>query len=113
MQKADVWKEAEALGLPADELKESQEICFVSHGDYRTFIEKEAPAAKKPGAFVDDEGRYLGDHEGIAFYTPGQRRGSGSRPAAGSMFSKSSPLPILSSLEEKSHCVAVNVTSQI
>ena len=77
MQKSDVWKEAEALGLPADELKESQEICFVSHGDYRTFIEKEAPAAKKPGAFVDVEGRYLGDHDGIAFYTPGQRRGLG------------------------------------
>ena len=77
MQKSDVWKEAEALGLPADELKESQEICFVSHGDYRTFIEKEAPAAKKPGAFVDVEGRHLGDHEGIAFYTPGQRRGLG------------------------------------
>jgi tRNA-specific 2-thiouridylase len=77
MQKTDVWMEAEALGLPMDELKESQEICFVSHGDYRTFIEKEAPIAKKPGAFVDDEGRYLGDHEGIAFYTPGQRRGLG------------------------------------
>ena len=77
MQKTDVWKEAETLGLPADELKESQEICFVSHGDYRTFIETEAPAAKKSGAFVDDEGRYLGDHEGIAFYTPGQRRGLG------------------------------------
>jgi tRNA-uridine 2-sulfurtransferase len=77
MQKADVWVEAETLGLPADELKESQEICFVSHGDYRTFIEKEAPASKKPGAFVDDAGRYLGDHEGIAFYTPGQRRGLG------------------------------------
>ncbi|RPH80732.1 MAG: tRNA 2-thiouridine(34) synthase MnmA [Nitrospiraceae bacterium] len=77
MHKSEVWVEAETLGLPANELKESQEICFVSHGDYRTFIEKEAPAAKKPGAFVDDEGRYLGDHEGIAFYTPGQRRGLG------------------------------------
>ncbi|HEY6639732.1 MAG TPA: tRNA 2-thiouridine(34) synthase MnmA [Nitrospiraceae bacterium] len=77
MQKTDVWMEAESLGLPTDELKESQEICFVSHGDYRTFIEKEAPAAKKPGAFVDNEGRYLGNHEGIAFYTPGQRRGLG------------------------------------
>ncbi len=77
MKKTDVWREAEALGLPTDELKESQEICFVSHGDYRTFIEKEAPAAKKPGAFVDNEGRYLGDHDGIAFYTPGQRRGLG------------------------------------
>ena len=77
MQKKDVWKEAETLGLPVDELKESQEICFVSHGDYRTFIEKESPAAKKPGAFVDDAGHYLGEHDGIAFYTPGQRRGLG------------------------------------
>jgi len=77
MQKADVWKEAEALGLPVEELKESQEICFVSHGDYRTFLQKEAPAANKPGAFVDEDGRYLGDHDGIAFYTPGQRRGLG------------------------------------
>ena len=77
MQKAEVWEEAEVLGLPADELKESQEICFVSHGDYRTFIEKEFPEAKKPGSFVDLNGRRLGDHDGIAFYTPGQRRGLG------------------------------------
>ncbi len=77
MHKPDVWREAEALGLPADELKESQEICFVSHGDYRTFLTQEAPGARKPGPFVDAQGRYLGDHEGIAFYTPGQRRGLG------------------------------------
>lgn len=77
MKKADVWAEAEALGLPADELKESQEICFVSHGDYRTFIETEMPSAKNPGPFTDDKGRYLGQHDGIAFYTPGQRRGLG------------------------------------
>lgn len=77
MQKSAVWAEAEALGLPADELKESQEICFVSHGDYRTFIQKEAPEAKRPGAFVDASGRYLGEHEGVAFYTPGQRKGLG------------------------------------
>jgi tRNA-uridine 2-sulfurtransferase len=77
MQKSDVWAEAESLGLPADELKESQEICFVSHGDYRTFIESEMPSAKRPGPFVDAGGRYLGRHDGIAFYTPGQRRGLG------------------------------------
>jgi tRNA-specific 2-thiouridylase len=77
MEKAEVWAEAEALGLPADELKESQEICFVSHGDYRTFIRKEAPQAERPGLFVDEAGRCLGQHDGIAFYTPGQRRGLG------------------------------------
>ena len=75
--KAEVWTRAEALGLPADELKESQEICFVSQGDYRTFIEKQAPEARRPGPFTDVEGRSLGRHDGIAFYTPGQRRGLG------------------------------------
>jgi len=77
MLKSEVWKEAELLELPADELKESQEICFVSQGDYRTFIETEYPQAKKPGAFVDTQGRHIGRHDGIAFYTPGQRRGLG------------------------------------
>jgi tRNA-specific 2-thiouridylase len=77
MYKSDVWREAEAIGLPVDELKESQEICFVSHGDYRTFIETELPAARNPGPFVDHQGRRLGEHDGIAFYTPGQRRGLG------------------------------------
>lgn len=77
LNKSDVWREAEALGLPADELKESQEICFVTHGNYRTFIEKEVPEAKKPGFFIDETGQHLGRHNGIAFYTPGQRRGLG------------------------------------
>ncbi len=77
MNKSDVWKEAERLDLPADELKESQEICFVSHGDYRTFLEQQAPQVRQPGHFVDRTGRTLGQHEGIAFYTPGQRRGLG------------------------------------
>ena len=77
MQKSDVWKEAEGLGLPADELKESQEICFVSQGNYRTFIEQELPEAKTGGEFVDTTGRVLGKHDGIAFYTAGQRRGLG------------------------------------
>ena len=77
LQKAEVWARAESLGLPADELKESQEICFVSQGDYRTFIATEAPQSKHPGYFTDSEGRVLGQHEGIAYYTPGQRRGLG------------------------------------
>jgi tRNA-specific 2-thiouridylase len=77
MQKAEVWERAESLGLPADELKESQEICFVSQGDYRTFIATEAPESAQPGSFTDADGRVLGRHEGIAYYTPGQRRGLG------------------------------------
>ena len=75
LQKANVWERAEALGLPSDELKESQEICFVSQGDYRTFIGNEEPQSRRPGSFTDSQGRVLGQHEGIAYYTPGQRRG--------------------------------------
>ena len=77
MQKSEVWREAEALDLPVDELKESQEICFVSQGDYRTFLEQERPELKQAGSFVGVNGEVLGRHEGIAFYTPGQRRGLG------------------------------------
>jgi tRNA-specific 2-thiouridylase len=77
MRKPDVWARAEALDLPPDEVKESQEICFVTQGDYRTFIETEMPEAKQPGLFVDTNGHELGRHDGIAFYTPGQRRGLG------------------------------------
>jgi tRNA-specific 2-thiouridylase len=77
MEKLQVWAEAEAMGLPVDELKESQEICFVTQGDYRDFLKEHAPQAARPGKFVDAEGQELGQHEGVAFYTPGQRKGLG------------------------------------
>lgn len=77
LQKPEVWKRAEELGLPADEMKESQEICFVTQGDYRTFLTEEAPQALRPGPFLDSDGRKIGEHRGIAFYTPGQRKGLG------------------------------------
>ena len=77
MRKDDVWSKAEAIGLPADEVKESQEICFVTKGDYRGFLEEEAPQAARPGAFVGTDGTVLGTHRGVPFYTPGQRRGLG------------------------------------
>ena len=77
MEKSSVWQEAESMGLPVEELKESQEICFVSQGDYRQFLKANAPEASRPGLFVDAEGHELGQHEGVAFYTPGQRKGLG------------------------------------
>ncbi len=77
LEKTQVWAEAEAMGLPVDELKESQEICFVTQGDYREFLKEYAPHAQKPGNFVDAKGQELGQHDGVAFYTPGQRKGLG------------------------------------
>ncbi len=77
LQKGEVWQRVEELGLPADEMKESQEICFVTQGDYREFLTAEAPQAHRPGPFLDPDGRTIGEHRGIAFYTPGQRKGLG------------------------------------
>ena len=77
MEKSQVWAEAEAMGLPVEELKESQEICFVTQGDYREFLKEHAPQATNPGKFVDKDGKTLGQHQGVAFYTQGQRKGLG------------------------------------
>ena len=56
---------------------DSQEVCFVPK-DYRTFLEEHfAGDLPLPGEFVDSEGRVLGQHRGLAFYTVGQRRGLG------------------------------------
>ena len=77
LHKAEVWRRAKELDLPTDEMKESQEICFVTQGDYRKFLTVEAPHAHRPGPFVDMENRVIGEHQGIAFYTPGQRKGLG------------------------------------
>jgi tRNA-uridine 2-sulfurtransferase len=77
LRKDEVWRKADEIGLPADEVKESQEICFVTKGDYRGFLEQEAPQTARRGAFVGTDGTVLGTHRGVSFYTPGQRRGLG------------------------------------
>ena len=56
---------------------ESQEICFIPDNDYRSFIRRTCPEAVKPGDIVSTEGHLLGKHQGIAFYTVGQRKGLG------------------------------------
>jgi len=77
LQKSDVWRRVESLELPMDEMKESQEICFVTQQDYRKFLALEAPQAIRPGPIVSSQGSVLGEHSGVAFYTVGQRRGLG------------------------------------
>jgi len=55
--------------------KPSQDICFVSQKNYGTFLSQSFPST--PGDIVDTEGTRLGKHQGIAFYTIGQRHGLG------------------------------------
>jgi len=77
MRKAQVMQTARDLGLPADEIAESQEVCFVGEGDYRSFLAAERPEAEAAGEVVDLSGNVLGRHRGTAFHTIGQRRGLG------------------------------------
>lgn len=58
--------------------KDSIGVCFCPL-DYRSFLKREVPAGELPGRgrFVDEDGGFLGWHEGFPFYTVGQRRGLG------------------------------------
>jgi tRNA-specific 2-thiouridylase len=75
LTKDEVRARARALGLAVAAKRDSQELCFVPGGDYRAFLRAHAPESLVPGAFVDEEGRPLGRHEGAAGFTRGQRRG--------------------------------------
>ena len=62
------------------EKKESQEICFVTDNDYRSFLRENVPdfaERVRPGNYVDRDGKVLGTHQGYANYTIGQRKGLG------------------------------------
>jgi len=64
-------------GLPVAGKDESMEICFVSDDDYRRFLQARAPEAVRPGPILDTTGREIGQHQGLPFFTVGQRRGLG------------------------------------
>lgn len=60
------------------EKPDSQEICFVPNNDYRAFIAGEIAEASRPtGPIRHIDGRLLGQHRGLPFYTIGQREGLG------------------------------------
>lgn len=56
---------------------DSQDICFVKNGDYATFLKNSFGLEFMPGNFIDKDGKILGRHKGIIYYTIGQRKGLG------------------------------------
>ncbi|HNT96850.1 MAG TPA: tRNA 2-thiouridine(34) synthase MnmA [Elusimicrobiales bacterium] len=74
MKKPEVRALAARLGLRAAREKESRDICFAGEGDYGEWLAARGGGGN-PGDIVDREGRVLGRHRGVAFYTVGQRRG--------------------------------------
>jgi tRNA-uridine 2-sulfurtransferase len=73
-QKTEVRTLARELSLPAAERPESQEVCFVPGNNYRSFLKEHASDSLRPGEIVMTGGTVVGKHDGIAFFTVGQRR---------------------------------------
>ncbi len=73
--KPDIRRIARELKLPVADKPDSQDICFIPNGDYRSFVSQRTEA--RPGPIVDTRGRVLGMHQGVTNFTVGQRRGLG------------------------------------
>lgn len=74
MTKPEVREVARSRGLVTAEKPESQEICFVPDGDYRSLL-RDRGAARGEGEVVDESGTVVGTHAGSEGFTVGQRRG--------------------------------------
>lgn len=78
LRKAQVRQHAARLALRVAEKPESQEVCFIPDGDYRRFLRSRLTSEEyRPGPIVNTAGEVLGEHQGLPFYTVGQRRGLG------------------------------------
>lgn len=75
--KDEIRQIAEAKKLPVFNRPDSQDLCFLGNGDYRSFLQRHAPETAQPGPILNTAGRQLGRHRGLAFYTIGQRKGLG------------------------------------
>lgn len=77
LTKAETRDLAARHGLVVAEKPDSQDICFVPNGSYARVVERLRPDAMEPGEIVDLQGRTVGQHNGIARFTIGQRKGLG------------------------------------
>lgn len=77
MFKSETRRIAEEQGFINANKHDSQDICFVPHGDYARVIELQTGKTYPPGNFIDQNGNVLGEHKGMIRYTIGQRKGLG------------------------------------
>ncbi len=75
LKKTEVRRIADEIGLPNAKKKDSTGICFIGERPFREFLNRYI--AKAPGPIKNDQGRILGEHVGLSFYTLGQRQGLG------------------------------------
>ena len=75
MTKAEVRRIAAERGLPVSQKKDSTGVCFIGERKFKQFLQTYLPA--QPGDMVSPEGQVVGRHDGLMYYTLGQRRGLG------------------------------------
>jgi len=75
--KPEIRKLAGSFSLPNAARPDSQDLCFLAGEDYREFLRRNAPEIGRPGPILTRNGKTLGEHQGLAFYTIGQRKGLG------------------------------------
>ena len=75
LTKARIRDIAHNANLPTSEKRDSTGICFIGERDFRKFLQSYLPA--QPGDIVTPDGKNVGRHDGVIFYTLGQRRGLG------------------------------------
>jgi len=98
LRKPEVRELAAKLDLPTAGKPDSQETCFVPNNDYPTLLQILAPESFTPGEIRDPSGRVLGRHDGIAYYTVGQRK----------RINVGSPTPLyVSGIDAADHAVTV------
>jgi tRNA-uridine 2-sulfurtransferase len=75
LRKTEVRRIAAEIGLPNAKKKDSTGICFIGERPFREFLNRYI--AREPGPVKDELGRVIGKHQGLSFYTLGQRQGLG------------------------------------
>jgi tRNA-specific 2-thiouridylase len=75
--KSDTREVARHCNLKTADKEESMEICFVPDNDYGRFLQQAKLVQKHQGEIVNLHGQVLGHHDGVEFYTIGQRKGLG------------------------------------
>ena len=75
--KPQVREIAQSQGFSNAHRSDSQDICFISDGDYASFIATHSSLSFPGGDFLDVDGNRIGTHNGIIHYTVGQRKGLG------------------------------------
>lgn len=105
IEKTDVREIGKYLGVRVYAKKDSQEICFVEDGKLKEFlIEKTNGKIAKEGNIVDTNGKILGKHQGLAFYTIGQRKGLG--------IASDKPIYVLK-LDEKTNSIIMGTNEEL